>query len=76
MPEGAPPPWRNDLTGAAIYACPALSEVRAALAETGGEPLLCGSGSTWAARYATAEARDRAQASLAASHPGWESWTA
>jgi 4-diphosphocytidyl-2-C-methyl-D-erythritol kinase len=72
--EGAPPPWRNDLTGAAIYTCPALADVRMALEDSGGEPLLCGSGSCWAARYATPEARDTAREALAANHPDWTLW--
>jgi 4-diphosphocytidyl-2-C-methyl-D-erythritol kinase len=74
LPPGRVPRWRNDLTGAAIFACPALAGVRAALADTGGEPLLCGSGSCWAARYPDPAARDAAQAGLAASHPGWRLW--
>lgn len=74
LPEGAAPPWRNDLTGAAIWVCPPLAEVRAALVETGGEPLLCGSGSAWAARYAGTSARDAALARLEASRPAWRSW--
>jgi 4-diphosphocytidyl-2-C-methyl-D-erythritol kinase len=76
LPAGAAPAWRNDLTGAAIWACPALAGVRAALAESGGEPLLCGSGSCWAARYPDAGARDRAQAALASAHPEWRLWPA
>ena len=64
LAEGLAPPWRNDLTGAAIWACPALADVRAALLDSGGDPLLCGSGSCWA--------RDR----LAAAHPGWRLWNA
>jgi 4-diphosphocytidyl-2-C-methyl-D-erythritol kinase len=72
---GQAAPWRNDLTGAAIFACPALAEVRAALLESGGEPLLCGSGSCWAARYADAAARDAARAELTRDHPQWKAWT-
>jgi len=72
---GTAPPWRNDLAGAATYACPALAEVRAALLETGGEPLLCGSGSCWAARYPAPEARDAARAAILAGHPAWACWT-
>jgi 4-diphosphocytidyl-2-C-methyl-D-erythritol kinase len=71
LPEGAPPPWRNDLTGAALWVCPPLAEVREALAATGGEPLLCGSGSCWAARYPSAAERDRATGELRAAHPCW-----
>lgn len=73
---GAAPPWRNDLTGAALWVCPPLAEVRDALRDTGGEPLLCGSGSCWAARYATAAHRDEAAAILRPSHPGWGIWQA
>jgi len=75
LPEGQAPPWRNDLTGAAIWVCPPLSEVRAALLETDGEPLLCGSGSCWAARYGSLATRDRAAASIQADHPAWQLWT-
>jgi 4-diphosphocytidyl-2-C-methyl-D-erythritol kinase len=72
--EGQVPDWRNDLTGAAIWACPDLAQARAALAESGGEPLLCGSGSCWAARYRDAAERDAARERLGAAHPGWRSW--
>jgi 4-diphosphocytidyl-2-C-methyl-D-erythritol kinase len=72
---GSTPDWRNDLTGAAIWACPALSEVRAALLESGGEPLLCGSGSCWAARYPSPAERNAALGPLAAAHPGWRLWS-
>ena len=70
------PPWRNDLTGAAIYVCPLLTEVRQALMESGGEPLLCGSGSCWAARYDTTEKRNHAAGALRLTHPAWGIWTA
>jgi 4-diphosphocytidyl-2-C-methyl-D-erythritol kinase len=74
LAEGALPPWRNDLTGAATWVCPALSEVRAALLDSGGEPLLCGSGSCWAARYPDAAARDAAYVALSANFPTWALW--
>ena len=74
LAAGAPPPWRNDLTGAAIWVCPPLAEVRAALVETGGDPLLCGSGSAWAARYGDAAARDAAREALKAAHTAWSVW--
>jgi 4-diphosphocytidyl-2-C-methyl-D-erythritol kinase len=74
LPPGQAPDWRNDLAGAAIWACPALAEVRAALLDGGGEPLLCGSGSCWAARYPDPARRDAARDRLAADHPGWRSW--
>jgi len=74
QPEGTAPPWRNDLTGAALWVCPPLAEVRDALRDSGGEPLLCGSGSCWAARYASGAARDEAASSLQSSHPAWRSW--
>ena len=76
LAAGAPPPWRNDLAGAAIWVCPALAEVRAALLESGGEPLLCGSGSCWAARYPDRAARDAARGRLAAERPQWRLWSA
>lgn len=74
LPEGAAPPWRNDLTGAAVFVCPPLAEVRTALQATAGEPMLCGSGGCWAARYATPETREHAQAALAILHPEWKIW--
>jgi len=74
QPEGAIPAWRNDLTGASLWVCPLLAEVRDALRDTGGDPLLCGSGSCWAARYGTAAERDSAERALRASHPGWGIW--
>ena len=74
LAEGAPPPWRNDLTGAATWVCPPLAEVRAAIVETGGEPLLCGSGSAWAARYPSPAEREAALLKLKASHPAWSCW--
>ncbi|MDR3684983.1 MAG: hypothetical protein P4L11_14745 [Geothrix sp.] len=73
QPPGAAPPWRNDLTGAALWVCPPLAEVRDALRDTGGEPLLCGSGSCWVARFGTDGARDQAAERLA-SRPGWRLW--
>ncbi|MGA2080021.1 MAG: 4-(cytidine 5'-diphospho)-2-C-methyl-D-erythritol kinase [Holophaga sp.] len=76
LPVGAAPDWRNDLTGAAIWACPALADVRAALVDSGGEPLLCGSGSCWAARYPGGRERDAALDRLGAAHPRWRFWRA
>jgi len=75
LPEGQAPPWRNDLAGAAVFVCPALADAREALAATGGETLLCGSGSCWAARYVDASARDTAEVMIRAGHPGWGVWT-
>jgi 4-diphosphocytidyl-2-C-methyl-D-erythritol kinase len=74
--SGEAPPWRNDLAGAAIYVCPLLADVRQALLEGGGEPLLCGSGSCWAARYDTPEKRNIAAGGLRIAHPSWGIWTA
>ena len=74
QPEGAAPPWRNDLTAAALWACPPLADVRDALRNTRGEPLLCGSGSCWAARYATITERDAAAATLRMARPEWHAW--
>lgn len=71
---GEAPPWRNDLTGAAVYVCPPLAKVRAALLESGGDPLLCGSGSCWAARYDSTEKRDEAAGALRAANPSWGIW--
>jgi 4-diphosphocytidyl-2-C-methyl-D-erythritol kinase len=74
LPEGAAPPWRNDLTGAALWVCPPLGEVRDALRDSGGEPLLCGSGSCWAARYPTVASREAGAASLRRARPDWRTW--
>lgn len=74
--EGQAPPWRNDLTGAAIYVCPPLAEVRRSLEEAGGEPLLCGSGGCWAARFESAQRRDASAGALRDSHPSWGIWSA
>lgn len=74
QPEGAAPPWRNDLTGAALWVCPPLAEVRDALRDTGGDPLLCGSGSCWAGRYQDHHLRDRAASELTDRHPNWAVW--
>ena len=74
LPEGQTPPWRNDLTGAATWVCPPLADVRAALVETDGEPLLCGSGSCWAARYQSSAARDAASGWMQRHHPEWQTW--
>ena len=76
LPEGAAPPWRNDLTGAALWVCPPLAEVRDALRDTGGEPLLCGSGSCWAARYDSIQARDAAAERISGRRPDWGLWRA
>lgn len=71
---GVAPPWRNDLTAAAIHVCPALAEVAEALRSLGGEPLLCGSGSCWAARFPDATERDAAVRALESSRAGWSAW--
>jgi 4-diphosphocytidyl-2-C-methyl-D-erythritol kinase len=75
LAEGGSPPWRNDLTGAAVFVCPPLVEIREALLASGGEPMLCGSGGCWAARYADPESRERAKTALTILHPGWGSWS-
>ncbi|MBI1752733.1 MAG: 4-(cytidine 5'-diphospho)-2-C-methyl-D-erythritol kinase [Acidobacteria bacterium] len=74
LAEGSTPPWRNDLTAAALKVCPALAEVREALLAAGGEPLLCGSGSCWAARFDSADLRDVAAAALRTCHGNWSVW--
>lgn len=74
QPAGAAPPWRNDLAGAALWVCPPLAEVRDALRDSGGEPLLCGSGSCWAARYASVQARDAAAEGISREHRPWRLW--
>jgi len=74
LPPGAIPPWRNDLTDAALSVCPGLADVRDALSGLGGEPLLCGSGSSWVARFPQDQLRDEAAAALERSHPAWRVW--
>jgi 4-diphosphocytidyl-2-C-methyl-D-erythritol kinase len=74
MPVGAVPAWRNDLTGAALWVCPPLAEVRDALRDSGGEPLLCGSGSCWAARYTSNQTRDAAAERISSRPGGWRLW--
>jgi len=74
LPDGLAPPWRNDLTGAALWVCPPLAAVREALLNSGGDPLLCGSGSCWAARYGSPRERDAAATQLGAAHPAWGLW--
>lgn len=74
LAEGGIPPWRNDLTGAAVFVCPPLAAVRAALEGGGGEPMLCGSGACWAARFPDRGGRDAARSALAAEHPDWGFW--
>jgi 4-diphosphocytidyl-2-C-methyl-D-erythritol kinase len=74
LAAGAAPPWRNDLTGAALWVCPPLAEVRDALRDSGGEPLLCGSGSCWAARYASTTERDAAATAIRATRTEWGIW--
>ena len=71
---GTAPSWRNDLTGAALWVCPPLAEVRDALRDSGGEPLLCGSGSCWAARYTSNLARDAAAERISSRHREWRLW--
>ncbi len=73
---GERPPWRNDLTAAALRVCPTLAEVRDALAGLGGEALLCGSGSCWAGRFESVARRDAARGALAQAHPHWSLWEA
>lgn len=75
LPETETPPWRNDLTGAAIWVCPPLAEVRRALLDAGGDPLLCGSGSCWAARFPSPAGRDAAMQELSETHPLWRTWS-
>ncbi len=75
LPEGMAPPWHNDLTDAALWVCPPLADLRDALRDTGGEPLLCGSGSCWAARYSTDQARDAAAEQISSRRQGgWRLW--
>jgi 4-diphosphocytidyl-2-C-methyl-D-erythritol kinase len=76
LPDPARAPWVNDLEAPALAVNPALAEVREALVGLGGSPLLCGSGSAWAARFDTLAQRDAAQATLAAAHPHWGFWSA
>jgi 4-diphosphocytidyl-2-C-methyl-D-erythritol kinase len=70
-PNG-PPPWHNGLTDAALSVCPELGQVRDALLDVGGDPILCGSGSCWAAKFAGMDARDAALDKLKARRPEWD----
>jgi 4-diphosphocytidyl-2-C-methyl-D-erythritol kinase len=72
---GEAPPWRNDLTDAAISVCPELRQVRDALRDAGGDPMLCGSGSCWAARFPSPADRDAALRRLSRDHPEWHFYT-
>jgi 4-diphosphocytidyl-2-C-methyl-D-erythritol kinase len=72
---GEAPPWRNDLTDAALTVCPELRQVRDALADVGGDPMLCGSGSCWAARFASLTDRDIALPQLSRRYPKWHFYT-
>lgn len=67
-------PWQNDLEAAALKVCPAMAPVKDALVRLGGEPLLCGSGSSWAGRFTSPEAVEAAATALRASHPHWGVW--
>jgi 4-diphosphocytidyl-2-C-methyl-D-erythritol kinase len=69
---GEAPTWHNGLTVAALRVCPALAQVRDALASVDGSPLLCGSGSSWAAKFASDAERDAALHKLRALHPDWD----
>lgn len=75
LPAGEPPLWQNDLTAAALRVCPELAAVRDALLESGGEPLLCGSGSCWAARYASSADQHAAAERITRHCGGWRSWS-
>lgn len=68
------PDWRNDLTDAAIWLCPDVNEVRKTIIESGGEPLLCGSGSCWAARYKNNDLLNKAHNWLTSNYPIWQYW--
>lgn len=74
LPEGIAPPWQNDLTDAALLLCPVLDEVRKSLLDLGGEPLLCGSGSCWAARFHEVKARTEAKTRIQVDHKDWRCW--
>ncbi len=68
------PPWRNDLTQAAMFVCPELRNVQKAILDAGGDPLLCGSGSCWAGRFKSASDRDGALKHVQEKHPEWSVW--
>ncbi len=75
LSAGVAPPWRNDLTEAALHVCPELAEVRSLLGRLGGDPLLCGSGSCWAARFPSADRLQDARQELQRMKPHWQTWT-
>jgi len=74
LPKKIAPPWRNDLTDAATWVCPKMSDVRKAIVDSGGEPLLCGSGSCWAARYHNSYICDKAYNFLKSHNNNWQIW--
>jgi 4-diphosphocytidyl-2-C-methyl-D-erythritol kinase len=71
LAPGQPPPWYNGLANAALKVCPALASVLSALEGVGGSPLLCGSGSSMAAKFATEAQRDEAIKELVPKYPSW-----
>jgi len=71
LAENEAPPWRNDLTNAALIACPAMHQVRDALISVGGEPILCGSGSCWAAKFMDIAERDMAMQKTSEQYSEW-----
>jgi len=63
---------RNDLEASAIALCPAVSDVLAALRETGAFLVrMSGSGATCFALYDDASLCDKADATIATTHPDW-----
>lgn len=76
LSDPARAPWRNDLEAPALAVNPTLAEVREVLVHLDGQPLLCGSGSAWAARFESPALRDAAATALKDSHPHWGVWPA
>ncbi|MCL1909141.1 MAG: hypothetical protein FWG12_07240 [Holophagaceae bacterium] len=72
---GEAPPWYSGLASAALRVCPALKSIRDALTDAGGDPLLCGSGSSWAAKFNSVAERDVALEKLRSQHPRWSFYT-
>lgn len=68
-----PASGRNDLQGPALALCPAIGDVLSVLEAQEGAALvrMSGSGATCFALFEDAAARDRADARVAALHPGW-----
>ncbi len=71
LKDGKPIPRRNDLTSSAFRMNSKLEEVSSILFQTGGEPMLCGSGGCFSAMYASKNACNSAVNWLKEHKPNW-----